>query len=165
MLAELLDTRDAEMRVVLVAESLPELAGEAAAMALADQTAGLAEIVEARFDDFRVSTEASDLSLVAVMDGMRELLQRIEVSAEVEIQVAGDEGLARLEALKASVARQLKPVAAAVAEIAARVEEAQERKRSATRRCGRRSPPAKVTTAAKAVKSPRAVKVAAPATT
>ncbi len=127
MLAELLDTRDAEMRVAMVAESLPELAGEAAAKALADQTVGLAELVEGRLEDFRVAAESSDLSAVAAMDGMRELLQRIETSAEMQIGAANEEGRARLDALKTSVARQLKPVAAAVAEVSARLDEAQER--------------------------------------
>jgi hypothetical protein len=133
MLAELLDTREAELRVVMVAESLPELAGEAAAKALVDQTAGLAEFVEARLEDFRVAAEASDLSGVAMMDGMRELMQRIEMTAEVEIEAAHHDGLARLEALKASVSRQLRPVTTAVAEVAAHVEEAQEREAARNR--------------------------------
>ncbi len=133
MLAELLDTREAELRVVMVAESLPELAGEAAAKALVDQTAGLAEFVEARLEDFRVASEASDLSGVALMDGMRELMQRIEMTAEVEIEAAHQDGIARLETLKASMARQLKPVAAAVAEVAAHVDEAQEREAARSR--------------------------------
>jgi len=133
MLAELLDSRDAEMRVAMVAESLPELAGEAAAKALADQTGGLAEVVEARLEEFRLATESSDESTVAVMDGMRELLQRIEMSASLEIQAVGDDGAARLDALKASVARQFRPVAAAVADVAAQVEEAEEREAARNR--------------------------------
>lgn len=127
MLAELLDTREAELRVVMVAESLPELAGEAAAKALSDLSDGLAEVIEARLEDFRIATEASDLSAVGVMDGMRELLARIEVTAELGVEATSYDGAVRLEALKTSVARQLKPVAAAVAEVAAHVEDAQER--------------------------------------
>ena len=127
MLAELLDSRDTERRVAMVAESLPELAGEAAAKALADQTVELADLVEARLEDFRIAAESSDLSAVAAMDGMRELLQRIETSARAQIGAANDEGRARLDALKTSVARQLKPVAAALAEVSARLDEAQER--------------------------------------
>lgn len=127
MLAELLDTREAELRVVMVAETLPELAGEAAAKALADQTGGLAEVVEARLEEFRIMAEASDQSAVAVMDGMRERLRRVELAADLDVQAANHEGALRLEALKSSVARQLKPVVAAVAQVAAHVDEAQER--------------------------------------
>ena len=127
MLAELLDSREAELRVVMVAESLPELAGEAAAKAMADQSDGLTEIVAASLDDFRASMQASDLSSVAVMDGMRELLRRVEVTAEVNMEDARLEGSAQLQALKASVGRQLKPLSAAVAEVAAYIEIAEER--------------------------------------
>lgn len=133
MLAELLDTRDAELRVVMVAESLPELAGEAAAKALADQTAGLTELVEAQLEDFRVAAEASDLSTVAAMDGMRELIQRVETTAGLSIQAANDQGALRLQALKASVSRQLKPVVGALADIAVHMGEAEEREAARTR--------------------------------
>ena len=133
MLAELLDSREAELRVVMVAESLPELAGEAAAKAVADQSGGLADIVAGSLDDFRASVEASELSNTAVMDGMRELLQRIELTADLNAEDIRLEGDARLEALKASVARQLKPVAAAVAELAAYVEATEEREAARTR--------------------------------
>ena len=133
MLAELLDTREAELRVVMVAESLPELAGEAAAKALADQTGGLADIVEDRLEEFRLGAEASDLATVATMDAMRELLQRIEMAAQVDAEAANYAGAVRLEALKASVARQLKPVTAAVAEVAAHVEDTQEREAARSR--------------------------------
>jgi hypothetical protein len=133
MLAELLDSREAELRVVMVAESLPELAGEAAAKALADQSGGLAEVVSGSLDDFRASVRASEQSNVAVMDGMRELLRRIELTADLNAEDIRLEGDARLEALKASVARQLKPVAAAVAELAAYMEATEEREAARTR--------------------------------
>jgi hypothetical protein len=133
MLAELLDSRQAELRVVMVAESLPELAGEAAAKALADQSDALAEIVGGALDDFRASVEASELSSAAVMDAMRELLRRVEVTAELNAEAARLEGAARLETLKASVARQLRPVSAAVDELAAYVEETEEREAARTR--------------------------------
>ena len=133
MLAELLDTREAELRVVMVAESLPELAGEAAAKALADQTGDLADFVESRLEDFRIAAEASDMSAVAAMDGMRELVQRVEVTAELNGEALNQEGAVRLEALKASMARQLKPVAAAVAEVSAHVQEAEEREAARSR--------------------------------
>jgi hypothetical protein len=133
MLAELLDSREAELRVVMVAESLPELAGDAAAKALADQSGGLAEVVSGSLDDFRASVRASEQSNVAVMDGMRELLRRIELTADLNAEDIRLEGDARLEALKASVARQLKPVAAAVAELAAYVEATEEREAARTR--------------------------------
>ena len=127
MLAELLDAREAELRVVMVAESLPELAGEAAAKAVADQADGLADVVGDSLDDFRAAVRAADLSSVAVMDGMRELLRRVEVTAEINAEDARVEGAARLEALKASVGRQLRPVTAAMTEIADYVAAAEER--------------------------------------
>lgn len=133
MLAELLDSREAELRVVMVAESLPELAGEAAAKALADQSDGLAEILATSLDDLRASMQASDLSSVAVMDGMRELLRRVELTAEVSTEEAQLEGSARLEALKASVGRQIKPLTVAVAEVAAYIEVAEEREAARAR--------------------------------
>ncbi|MGH9265104.1 MAG: hypothetical protein ACRD1D_10480 [Acidimicrobiales bacterium] len=133
MLAELLDSREAELRVVMVAESLPELAGEAAAKALADQSDSLADVVGATLDDVRATVESSELSNAAVMDGMRELLRRVEVTAEVNTEDARLEGAARLESLKASVSRQLRPVSAAVAELAAYVEMAEEREAARTR--------------------------------
>ena len=133
MLAELLDSREAELRVVVVAESLPELAGEAAAKALADESGGLAEVVAAYLEDFRLAVEASEESSAAVMDGMRELLQRVELTAELNTEEARLEGAAQLDALKASVARQIRPVAADVAVLAAEVEAAHEREAARTR--------------------------------
>jgi hypothetical protein len=127
MLAELLDAREAELRVVMVAESLPELAGEAAAKAVADQADGLADMVGDTLDDFRAAVAAADVSSVAVMDGMRELLRRVEVTAEINVEDARLDGAARLEALKASVGRQLRPVTAAMTEIADYVAAAEER--------------------------------------
>jgi DNA polymerase III gamma/tau subunit len=127
MLAELLDAREAELRVVMVAESLPELAGEAAAKAVAEQADGLADVVGDTLDDFRAAVRAADLSSVAVMDGMRELLRRVEVTAEINVEDARLDGAARLEALKASVGRQLRPVTAAMTEIADYVAAAEER--------------------------------------
>ena len=133
MLAELLDSREAELRVVMVAESLPELVGEAAAKALTDQSDGLAEVVADSLDDFRASMAAADLSSVAVMDGMRELLRRVEVTAEINAEEARYEGAARLEALKGSVGRQHKPVTAALTEIADYIAEAEEREAARNR--------------------------------
>jgi hypothetical protein len=133
MLAELLDSRDAELRVVMVAESLPELVGEAAAKALTDQSDGLAEVVADSLDDFRASMAAADLSSVAVMDGMRELLRRVEVTAEINAEEARYEGAARLEALKGAFGRQLTPVTAAITEIADYIAEAEEREAARTR--------------------------------
>ena len=133
MLAELLDSREAELRVVMVAESLPELVGEAAAKALTDQSDGLADVVADSLDDFRAAMAAADLSSVAVMDGMRELLRRVEVTAEINAEEARYDGAGRLEALKGSVGRQLKPVTAAITEIADYIAEAEERETARTR--------------------------------
>lgn len=133
MLAELLDSREAELRVVVAAESLPELAGEAAAKALAEESGGLAEVVAGYLDDFRTAVEAQERSNAAAMDRMRELLQRIEATAEWQAEDARIEGMDRLDALKASVARQLRPVAADVAALAAEVEAVQEREAARTR--------------------------------
>ncbi len=133
MLAELLDSREAELRVVMVAESLPVLAGEAAAKALNDQSDGLADVVADSLDEFRASLRAADLSTVAVMDGMRELLRRVEITAEVNLDDARLDGEARLEAVKRSVGRQLRPVADAVTELAAFIEVADEREAARTK--------------------------------
>jgi hypothetical protein len=64
---------------------------------------------------------------------MRELLRRVEVTAEANAEDARVEGAARLEALKASVGRQLRPVSAAVADVAAYVEGADEREAARSR--------------------------------
>lgn len=133
MLAELLDSREAELRVVMVAESLPEMVGEAAAKALADQSDGLAEVMAGTIDDFRASIAAADVSNVAVMDAMRELLRRVELTAEINAEEARADGADRLEALKGSVGRQLRPVTAAVVEIADYVAAAEEREAARTR--------------------------------
>ena len=133
MLAELLDSREAELRVVMVAESLPELAGEAAAKAVADQSGGLAEIIAGSLDEVRASVKASEQSNSQAIDAMRELLRRVELTADLNAEDIRLEGDARLESLKASVARQLKPVAAAVAELAAYVQSADEREAARTR--------------------------------
>jgi hypothetical protein len=127
MLAELLDSRDAELRVVMAAESLPELAGEAAAKALADHSDALADVVAGSLEDLQATVAASELSSVAVMDRMRELLRRIEMTSEVNAEATRLEGAARLESLKASVGRQLRPISAAVVELVAYVDAAEER--------------------------------------
>ena len=133
MLAELLDSREAELRVVMVAESLPELAGEAAAKALTEQSDSLADMVTATLDDVRAAVTSSEASSTAVMDGMRELLRRVEVTAEVNAEASHLDGVARLEALKASVGRQLRPLSASVAEVAAYLQAAEEREAARTR--------------------------------
>ncbi|HEX3622114.1 MAG TPA: hypothetical protein VHT97_07350 [Acidimicrobiales bacterium] len=133
MLAELLDAREAELRVVVLAESLPDLAGEAAAKALAEESGGLADMVSGYLEDFRLAVQASEESSASVMDGMRELLQRVELTAELNTEEARVEGAAHLDALKASVARQLRPVAADIAALAAEVDAAQEREAARTR--------------------------------
>ena len=117
----------------MVAESLPELVGEAAAKALTDQSDGLAEVVGDTLDDFRSSVAAADASNIAVMDGMRELLRRVELTAEINAEEARYEGAVRLEALKNSVGRQLKPMTAAITEIADYVAAAEERDAARTR--------------------------------
>jgi hypothetical protein len=133
MLAELLDSREAELRVVVVAESLPELAGEAAAKALANESGGLAEVVAGYLDDFRQAVDVQERSTVSVMDRMRELIQRMELTAEVNAEDARLEGAARLESLKTSVARQLRPVAADIAALAEEIEAVQEREAARTK--------------------------------
>ena len=133
MLAELLDAREAELRVVMVAESLPELAGVAAAKALTEQSDGLAVVVADSLDEFRATMRAADMSSTAVMDGMRELLRRVELTAEVNAEDARLEGAARLDALKASVGRQLKPVSAAITEVADYIAAAEEREAARNR--------------------------------
>jgi hypothetical protein len=133
MLAELLDSREAELRVVLVAESLPELAGEAAAKAVATESGGLADMVSEYLEDFRLAVQASEESGASVMDGMRELLARVELTAELNTEEARVEGAARLDALKGSVGRQLRPLSAAVAEMAASLEAAEAREAARAR--------------------------------
>jgi hypothetical protein len=133
MLAELLDSREAELRVVVVAESLPELAGEAAAKALAQESGSLADIVSGYLEDFRLEVRVSEEASASVMDGMRELLQRVELTAELNTEEARLEGAAHLDALKASVSRQLRPLAADLAALAAEVEAVQERDAARTR--------------------------------
>lgn len=133
MVAELLDSREAELRVVMVAESLPELVGEAAAKALTDQSDALADVVSDSLDDLRATVAAADQSSVAVMDGMRELLRRIELTAEINADDSRLEGAAHLDSLKASVGRQLKPFAAAITEIADFAAGVEEREAARTR--------------------------------
>lgn len=133
MLAELLDSREAELRVVVVAESLPELAGDAAAKALAAESANLGDTVAGYLDDFRLAVETQERSNASVMDRMRELLQRIELTAEWQAEDARIEGAARMDALKASFARQLRPMATDIAALAAEIDAVQEREAARTR--------------------------------
>lgn len=126
MVAELLDTRQGELRLVLVAEALPDLVAESVRQAMADHLAGLTESFDSAMGQFRIELKRVKKSTDAAIDSLRETVTGAiaEVNATVAAQTSElqETEAARARAIKAAVTRQVTPLVTALEESSARVD-------------------------------------------
>ena len=127
MLAELLDSRQAELRLALVAESLPDLVADAVRAAMDEHTSALAESYDQSHDRFRDDVEQIRADTAATVEALNESFQRLSSAIAVHDEEAEQREAVRLGALKGSVTRQFTPLADALAALAAQVEALSER--------------------------------------
>lgn len=139
MIAELMDARQADLRLVVVAEGLPDVVQDAVEAAVADHTTELSETLETALAQVRQSVtdaEASSATAVAEIRAAVEAGDRSATAAAAEIRAAVEAGertttaaleearrlqdeaeqreALRARALKASFTRQLGPLADAL---------------------------------------------------
>ncbi len=139
MIAELMDARQADLRLVVVAEGLPDVVQDAVEAAVADHTTELSETLETALAQVRQSVtdaEASSAAAVAEIRAAVEASERSATAAAAEIRAAVEAGersataaleearrlqdeaeqreTLRARALKASFTRQLGPLADAL---------------------------------------------------
>lgn len=139
MIAELMDARQADLRLVVVAEGLPDVVQDAVEAAVADHTTELSERLETALAQVRQSVtdaEASSATAVAEIRAAVEAGERSATAAAAEIRAAVEAGertttaaledsrrlqdeaehreALRARALKASFTRQLGPLADAL---------------------------------------------------
>lgn len=108
MMNELMESRQADLRLAVLAESIPALVDDAVRKAMADHSVAMLDFVDSSLGDFRDS------------------LKRTEAATRAAQQAATEEQLAELEAVKQAVAKQLKPVAAAIRDAVAVQQEAKD---------------------------------------
>ena len=130
MLAELLDSRQAELRLALVAESLPDVVADAVRAAMDDHNDTMAEAYDQSHDRFRDDVEAVRATTEAKVDSLHESFQKMASVIAVHDEEAEQRESMRLGTLKGSVTRQITPIAETLArmstkldDLAARVEE------------------------------------------
>lgn len=128
MMAELMESSQADLRLIMVAESLPRLVDDAVRKALGDNSVSLLQFLDSSLGDFkdelrkredsaREASERADAEQVAGLEAIRTavikelrpiaraIAQAVELQAE-----AKEEDAARLPALKASMTRTLRPL-------------------------------------------------------
>jgi len=128
MMAELMETRQADLRLVMVAESLPLLVDDAVRKAMGDHAVHMIDFVDSSLGDFketllkredaaRKAAKAADTEQVAGLEAVRTAVVKQlrpiahAIQAAVDLQEeAKEEDAARLPALKASLTRQLRPL-------------------------------------------------------
>jgi len=121
MIAELLDTRQADLRLVVVAEGLPDVVQDAVEAAVADHTGEVEESIDSALGELRQSIKKTESASVAAVGKLRRTLEAAEATAAgslEEVHRRQEEAEARAEAraraLKASLTKQLKPMAEAL---------------------------------------------------
>ncbi len=114
MLAELLDSRQAELRLALVAESLPDIVADAVRTAMDDHTSSMAEAYERSHDHFRDDVDGVRAATEATVESLKESFGRLTSVISVHDEEAEQRETVRLGTLKGSVTRQITPLADAL---------------------------------------------------
>lgn len=126
MVAELLDTRQGELRLVLVAEALPDLVADSVRQAMADHLAGLTESFDSAMGQFRVELKRVKKSTDAAIDSLRETvtgaIAAVNTTVAAQTSELQEAEAARARAIKAAVTRQVTPLVTAIEESSARVD-------------------------------------------
>jgi hypothetical protein len=162
MITELMDARQADLRLVVVAEGLPDVVQDAVRAAVGENTGQLASTLDAALREMSRTVRNAERASTRSVNQLRRALQGTERSATEALEEArllradADEREARrAKALKAEVTRQLKPLAEATAASERRLDEIMARLDSLAPRAATKKPPA-------ATKNTPAPKKAAP---
>ncbi|HVF14509.1 MAG TPA: hypothetical protein VM942_07915 [Acidimicrobiales bacterium] len=126
MLAELLDSRQAELRLALVAESLPDLVADAVRAAMDEHTEAMAGSFDRSHERFLEDVDQIRADSAETVEALSESFQKLSGAIAVHDEEAEHREAARLSVLKGSVTRQFTPLAEAVAALAAKVDDLSE---------------------------------------
>ena len=122
MLAELIDSRQAELRLVLAAETLPDIVADAVASAVDAHTEAMTESFSTALIMFREEMDKAQAGTTATVDNLRETFDTFLNALAVHDEGAEKREAARLRTLKGSITRQMAPLAEAVALLTAQAE-------------------------------------------
>ncbi len=127
MLAELLDSRQAELRLALVAESLPDVVADAVRAAMDAHNDTMAAAYDRSHDRFRDDVEAVRATTAAKVDSLHESFQKMASVIAVHDEEAEQRESMRLGTLKGSVTRQITPIAETLARMSTMLDDLAER--------------------------------------
>ncbi len=122
MLAELIDSRQAELRLVLAAETLPDIVADAVASAVDAHTEAMTESFATALGMFREEMDKAQAGTAATVDNLRDTFDTFLNALAVHDEGAEKREAARLRTLKGSITRQMAPLAEAVAMLTAQAE-------------------------------------------
>lgn len=114
MVAELLDTRQGELRLVLVAEALPDLVADAVRQAMADHLASVSDSFDSAVgilrQELKRNKKATDASVEVLRGSVNEALAQVSQSIDAHTAELRESEAARARAVKAAVTRQVAPL-------------------------------------------------------
>ncbi len=131
MLAELIDNRQAELRLVLAAETLPDIVADAVATAMSAHTDAMTESFSDALGTFREEMDKTQAGTAATVDSLRDTFDTFLNALAVHDEGAEKREAARLRTVKGSITRQLAPLAEAVALLNAQAEGSRPSRRQA----------------------------------
>ena len=158
MLAELLDSRQAELRLALVAESLPDVVADAVRAAMDAHNDAMAASYDRSHDRFRDDVEQVRAATAATVESLHESFQKLASVIAVHDEEAEQREAMRLGTLKGSVTRQITPIADTLARMSTMLDDLAERVDELAQ-APAASPPAPV---AAPTRPPRAARAAVP---
>ncbi|MEA2900140.1 MAG: hypothetical protein QOH36_27 [Actinomycetota bacterium] len=166
MLAELLDSRQAELRLALVAESLPDVVADAVRAAMDAHNDTMAAAYDRSHDRFRDDVEEVRAITAAKVDSLHESFDKMASVIAVHDEEAEQRESMRLGTLKGSVTRQITPMAETLARMSTRLDDLADRMEEVAH-AAPVSPPAAASAPSRPARAPRttspAVAAAAPA--
>ena len=127
MLAELLDSRQAELRLALVAESLPDVVADAVQAAMDAHNDTMASAYDRSHDRFRDDVEEVGAVTAAKVDSLHEAFQKMASVIAVHDEEAEQRESMRLGTLKGSVTRQITPIAETLSHMSTMLDDLAER--------------------------------------
>ena len=136
MLAELIDSRQAELRLVLAAETLPDIVADAVASAVDAHTEAMTESFSTALGMFREEMDKAQAGTNATVDNLRDTFDTFLNALAVHDEGAEKREAARLRTLKGSITRQMAPLAEAVAMLTAQAESSRPARRQPAARPG-----------------------------
>ncbi len=122
MLAELLDSRQAELRLALVAESLPDVVADAVREAMEGHAQALIGVEGRSHQDFRTEAEQIRVTTDRAVESLATSVRKLTDAIAVHDEEAEQRESVRLGALKGSVTRQVGPIVETLAALGDKVD-------------------------------------------